>query len=629
MNDFNIIVVGAGHAGIEAASVASRMGLSVVLITINQTKIGLMSCNPAIGGLAKGQLVKEIDALGGEMARIIDATGIHFKMLNTSRGPAVWSPRVQADRQAYATEARRRLLGLKNLTILEANVNGLLIKKHKIHGVKCSDGREIYGKAVILTAGTFLNGLIHIGLNSFPAGRAEEPPATGVTEDLAQHGIEFGRLKTGTPPRLAKDTIDFNKFIVQEPDQDPVPFSFLTDRINREQINCHIGHTSITTHRILSEGFSRSPLFTGIIKSIGPRYCPSIETKIDRFPEKERHQLFLEPEGYNNPEVYLNGFATSLPEKTQVEAIKTINGLEKAEISRLGYAIEYDFFPPHQLKYSLETKQIEGLFFAGQINGTSGYEEAAAQGLMAGVNASLKIRKQKPFQLLRSEAYIGVLIDDLINKGTVEPYRMFTSRAEFRLLLRQDNADIRLAKYGKEFGLLSTKEYGRVENKIKEIKDLQKVITSRKIKAMEFNELYSGKSSPLSASEKISILIKRPEVSLENLLQMINTDHFTRAAILDVEFNAKYEGYIKRSIDLIHRFAQLEEKKIPENFNYLTVESLSTEAKEKLNRIRPQSFGQASRISGVSPADLSILLIQLEKRKNKNHVSRETSHAAE
>jgi tRNA uridine 5-carboxymethylaminomethyl modification enzyme len=628
MKDFDIIVVGGGHAGIEAASASSRMGLSVALITMIREKIGLMSCNPAIGGLAKGQLVKEIDALGGEMARIIDATGIHFKMLNTSRGPAVWSPRAQADRQQYAKESLRRLLLLKKLTIIESSVNGLLIEKSRIRGVRLNNGQKIFSKAVILTAGTFLNGLIHIGLKTFPAGRAGEPPAIGVTEDLIKHGIESGRLKTGTPPRLLKTTIDFNRFIVQEPDEDPTPFSFLTDKIRRKQVHCHIGHTNLKTHQLLKEGFSQSPLFTGKIKSIGPRYCPSIETKIDRFPERNRHQLFLEPEGYDNPEVYLNGFATSLSEETQLKAIKTIPGLENASITRLGYAIEYDFFPPHQLKYSLETKSIKGLFMAGQLNGTSGYEEAAAQGIIAGINAALFVFKKEPFQLARSEAYIGVLIDDLINKSTLEPYRMFTSRAEFRLLLRQDNADIRLAKFGRRYGLLSDREYKLVEDKIKEINELNSYIRTIKISPDDFRKYYLMKSSLLIAPQKISILLKRPEINLEDLLRINNNNNkYSKYVIQDVEFNVKYDGYIKRNLSVINRFKQLEEKKIPANFNYQKIESLSTEAKEKLDKIRPASFGQASRISGVSPADVSVLLIYLEKKKRKGNVSRETVNA--
>jgi tRNA uridine 5-carboxymethylaminomethyl modification enzyme len=628
MKDFDIIVVGGGHAGIEAASASSRMGLSVALISMIREKIGLMSCNPAIGGLAKGQLVKEIDALGGEMAKIIDATGIHFKMLNTSRGPAVWSPRAQADRQQYAKESLRRLLLLKNLTIIESSVNGLLIEKSRIRGVRLSNGQKIFSKAVILTAGTFLNGLIHIGLKTFPAGRAGEPPTIGVTEDLTEHGIESGRLKTGTPPRLLKTTIDFNRFIVQEPDEDPTPFSFLTDKIRRKQVHCHIGHTNLKTHQLLKEGFSQSPLFTGKIKSIGPRYCPSIETKIDRFPDRNRHQLFLEPEGYDNPEVYLNGFATSLSEETQLKAIKTIPGLENASITRLGYAIEYDFFPPHQLKYSLEMKSIKGLFMAGQVNGTSGYEEAAAQGIIAGINAALFVVKKEPFQLARSEAYIGVLIDDLINKSTLEPYRMFTSRAEFRLLLRQDNADIRLAKFGRKYGLLSDREYKLVEDKIKEINELNSYIRTIKISPDDFRKYYLMKSSLLTAPQKISILLKRPEIKLEDLLRINkNNNKYSKYVIQDVEFNVKYDGYIKRNLAVINRFKQLDEKKIPANFNYQKIESLSSEAKEKLDKIRPASFGQASRISGVSPADLSVLLIFLEKKRRKGNVSRETVNA--
>lgn len=625
MNKFDIAVIGGGHAGVEAAAACARMGKKTILISMDKKKIGLMSCNPAVGGIAKGQLVREIDALGGIMGMIADRAGIHFKLLNTSKGPAVQSSRAQTDRILYATFVQQFLNKLNNLTILQDTVTDIIIRNNKVQAIILKNVSRIRAEAVILTTGTFLNGLIHIGLNVIPAGRAGELPAIGITECLKSFGFEFGRLKTGTPPRVHKKSINYMRVETQQPDLIPQPFSYSTKAITQSQINCHITYTNLQTHEILKEGFDRSPLFTGRIKGIGPRYCPSIEDKINRFEDKKRHQIFLEPEGYTNDEVYVNGFSTSLPEEIQIKALRTVAGLEKCEILRLGYAIEYDYIPPHQLQNTLETKSIKNLYFAGQINGTSGYEEAAAQGLIAGINAVLKLRNESPFIISRSEAYIGVLIDDLINMIHEEPYRMFTSRAEFRLLLRQDNADLRLMDNGKNFNLINDDTYKKYLNRREEIKKLNEYEIDKKISPDVFLTNFSDRSTPIFQSIMVKDLLKRPEIRLYELLKLISEYEYDYSSIAEVEYNIKYEGYISRQNTLLERFKKYENKLIPEHFDYQKVKSLSIEAREKLIKFNPKSLGQASRISGVSPADLSVLFIYLEKL-NLFSVSHETKN---
>ncbi|MGD8305314.1 MAG: tRNA uridine-5-carboxymethylaminomethyl(34) synthesis enzyme MnmG [Ignavibacteria bacterium] len=622
---FDVIVIGGGHAGIEAASAAARMGCSAALISMDRYALGRMSCNPAIGGTAKGHLVREIDALGGLMGQVADQTGIQFRMLNKSKGPAVWSPRCQSDRELYSKKAYEIINQTKNLEIVEESVTNILIEDGKALGVSTQSGSEILGKAIILSSGTFLNALMHTGLKSESGGRFGEKPSTGITESLVKLGFETGRLKTGTPPRLRKDSINWDILEVQPGDENPQPFSFQTDLKNfpdLPQLCCHITHTNEKVHKTLEKGFKNSPMFTGLIGGVGPRYCPSIEDKIVRFSDKEKHQLFLEPEGLDSDEIYVNGFSTSLPAEIQLEALHKIKGLEDVEMNRPGYAVEYDFFPPHQIDNTLETKLISGLYFAGQVNGTSGYEEAAAQGLIAGINAAAKIKGIKELILKRSEAYIGVLIDDLVTKSTTEPYRMFTSRAEHRLLLRQDNADRRLMGYGYNLGLIPKDLYEDVLRRETIITTGIEFCTNKKIHARDINEyLLSINSSPIDATESISKLCKRPELNLKDILDHnglqsepdVNNLLGDNVSLSQVEIELKYEGYIKRQEQTILRLEKYEDLTIPSTLNYLTLNAFSAEAKEKLNKIKPRSIGQASRISGVSPSDISILLVYLKK----------------
>lgn len=631
MEKFDVIVAGGGHAGIEAALAAARMSMKTALVTLKSETIGKMSCNPAIGGLAKGHLVREIDALGGEMAKIIDATGIHFKMLNQSKGPAVWSPRAQADRINYMRNAQQRVFSQSNLKVINSSVVGFQIKNNKVVAAVLENGSLIQCSSLILTCGTFLNGRIHIGLRNLESGRAGENAVKGLTENLKNLGFRTGRLKTGTPPRVHRDSIDFSKVTEQLPDNPIVPFSFQTKEIRRKQLSCYITYTSEATHELLKTGLDRSPMYTGVIKALGPRYCPSIEDKVVRFADKKRHQIFLEPEGFENPEVYVNGFSTSLPEDVQLKAIKTVTGLENAQVIRLGYAVEYDFFPSFQLYPTLETKIVENLYLAGQINGTSGYEEAAAQGLMAGINAGLKLQENPPLILNRSEAYIGVLIDDLINKTILEPYRMFTSRAEFRLMLRHDNADLRLMKHGYRIGLLPEPAYEQMLKKREKIELLQKRLDKERIKPENFN-LYAEilDVSPINVSTPLKKLLKRPEIRLKQFIPMLNLDsEYSDSVIDDVEFIIKYDGYLKRQQDLIEKFKKMENQIIPDEFNYDEIPSISSESREKLKQIRPRSLGQVLRISGVRQGDVAVLMIYLEKkyqRKIKRSVSRETTN---
>jgi len=616
---YDVIVVGGGHAGIEASLAAARMGSSTLLIVLKADSIGRMSCNPAIGGTAKGHMVREIDALGGEMAKIADATGIHFKVLNKSKGPAVWSPRSQNDREDYSFEARRRILAQRNLEVLEDSVCDVEVKNGHLRSIRTSLGRLILCKCLVLCAGTFLNGLMHTGLKSRVGGRFGEPPAKQLTESLINLGFASGRLKTGTPPRIDLNSIDLSSVEVQPSDNPPRPFSYSNTKISNRLIDMYLTYTNPVTHSILEKGFDRSPMFGGRIKGRGPRYCPSIEDKVHRFADRERHQIFLEREGYETNVVYVNGFSTSLPEEIQFEGLKSIAGLKNVKMLRPGYAVEYDFFPPSQLRHTLETKLVSGLFFAGQINGTSGYEEAAGQGLIAGINAALKARGEIGIVLKRSEAYIGVMIDDLINKSTDEPYRMFTSRAEHRLLLRQDNADRRLMPKGHDLSLISKELIANLRTKEEAIRKAIKYLEETVIAPQNVNELLQRRGlSTTNEHEKLSQILKRPTVNIVDISQLVPSESIreclsNREIGEQVEIDLKYEGYIKREIEQIEKFSKYEAYEIPEDFDYLGIKSISTEGKERLHKVRPRSIGQASRISGVTNSDISVLTVFLRK----------------
>jgi tRNA uridine 5-carboxymethylaminomethyl modification enzyme len=614
---YDVIVVGGGHAGIEASLACARIGHPTLLITQKIDQIGYMSCNPAVGGLAKGHLVKEIDALGGEMAKATDETGIQFRQLNTGRGPAVRSSRAQVDRHEYRLRMKRTLERHERLKIQEATVEEILVDGNQIAGVKTDLNETIHTKALILAPGTFLNGLIHIGLTRFSAGRMDDPPSIGLSESLKRFGFRMGRLKTGTTPRLDGNTIDFPQLLPQYGDEPPIPFSFATKRIEVAQVPCYLTYTNPATHEIIKSGLDRSPLYCGIIKGIGPRYCPSIEDKVVRFADKKRHQIFLEPDGRNTSEVYPNGISTSLPLDIQIQMLRSIKGLEEVEIIRPGYAIEYDFVDPMELKPSLETKKIRGLFHAGQINGTSGYEEAGAQGLMAGINASLHLQGKDPLILKRSDAYIGVLIDDLVTKGTAEPYRMFTSRAEYRLHLREDNADLRLREKGYEVGLVKQEDYRIFLEKKEAVEKTLTRISDVRINPTEENNqiLLQWGSAALKKDSSLQEILKRPEIHFKHLFVFDRSLERISQAVKDqVEIQVKYDGYIRRQMEQIERSKRLEEVNLPETFDFSSVIGLSTEVMEKLMKIRPYSLGQASRISGVTPAAISVLMVNLKKQ---------------
>ena len=613
---YDVIVVGGGHAGYEASIAAAKMGCHTLLLTINLDTIGLMSCNPAIGGLAKGQLVKEIDAIGGIMGRAIDDTAIQFRTLNTKKGPAVRSSRAQADRQNYRLWIKSAVENAVGLDVKQGLVEKMIVDGDCVTGVETSIGEIFNSRTVILTPGTFLNGLVHIGLVNFPAGRLGELPSRGLSDSLKELGFNLGRLKTGTTPRLDSQTINYDVLEIQDGDYPPKPFSFSTTEVLQKQVPCHITYTNEKTHEIIREGFDRSPMYTGIITGTGARYCPSIEDKIKRFPDKNRHQLFIEPEGYNTTEVYPSGIPTSLPLDIQIRMVRSIKGLEETEIMRPGYAIEYDYVDPVQIRPTLETKRIYGLYLAGQINGTSGYEEAGAQGLMAGINAALKVKGEKPFILDRSEAYIGVLIDDLVTKGTKEPYRMFTSRAEYRLVLREDNADIRLMEKGYRLGLCCKDDYVKVKDKIEKTNaDLLRVATTKIQPTDDVQEwLNKNGTTPLKNPVMLKELIKRPEISYASFSELnMLPDDLSPEVIEQVDIQIKYEGYINRQNLLVEKFRKLEKTKISQILDYDDIPGLSTETKEKLKEVRPVSLGQASRISGITPAAISILMVYLKK----------------
>ncbi len=619
--EYDVIVVGAGHAGSEAAAAPANMGSKTLLVTMNLQNIAQMSCNPAMGGIAKGQIVREIDALGGYSGIVTDNSAIQFKMLNKSKGPAMWSPRAQSDRMRFAEEWRLMLERTDNLDFYQEMVRGLIIEGGKVKGVKTSLGLEIRSKTVVLTNGTFLNGLIHIGDKNFGGGRAGERAATGITEELVALGFESGRMKTGTPPRVDGRSLDYSKMIIQPGDEQPDKFSYLKSTKPLEnQRACHMTYTSPLVHDLLKEGFDRSPMFNGRIQSIGPRYCPSIEDKINRFADKDRHQLFVEPEGWNTVEVYVNGFSTSLPEDVQFKALRSVVGFENVKFFRPGYAIEYDYFPPTQLKHTLETKIVDGLFFAGQINGTTGYEEAASQGLMAGINAALQVQEREEFILKRNEAYIGVLVDDLITKGTEEPYRMFTSRAEYRTLLRQDNADFRLTPVGHKLGLASDERLKAMENKKTSSDAFIQFFRDTSVKPAEINPVLEAKnSSQVKQQDKMFKIFARPNISMDHMRQVASVSQYIEEHNLDkdvleqTEVQIKYAGYINKEKSNADKLNNLERVKIPEDFTYEGLTNLSMEARQKLAKIRPVNLSQASRISGVSPSDISVMLVYLNR----------------
>ncbi|MBB6371290.1 tRNA uridine-5-carboxymethylaminomethyl(34) synthesis enzyme MnmG [Chryseobacterium shigense] len=613
---YDVIVVGAGHAGCEAAAAAANLGSKTLLVTMNMQTIGQMSCNPAMGGIAKGQIVREIDAMGGYSGIVADKSAIQFKMLNLSKGPAMWSPRTQNDRMLFAEEWRLALENTPNLDFFQDMVKQLIVENNKVTGVITSLGIEIKGKSVVLTNGTFLNGLIHVGDKQLGGGRMGEPRAFGITEQLVSLGFEAGRMKTGTPPRVDGRSLDYSKMEEQKGDENPQKFSYTDTPKLTKQLSCHIVYTNETVHDILREGFDRSPMFNGTIQSLGPRYCPSIEDKINRFAERTRHQLFVEPEGWKTVEIYVNGFSSSLPEDVQIKAMKQIPGFENVKVFRPGYAIEYDYFPPTQLKHTLETKLIDNLYFAGQINGTTGYEEAAGQGLIAGINAHNKVHEKGDFILNRDEAYIGVLIDDLITKGTEEPYRMFTSRAEYRLLLRQDNADIRLTRKAFDLGLAKEERLRKVETKVSKSQELEEFLRETSLKPGMINPiLEKSESNPVDQAYKAAQFLTRPNITLEKLDEIDSIKEFSSQYNDEIreqaEINIKYKGYIEKEKENVAKLNRLENIKIPDDFDYKSLSSLSAEAKQKMSNVRPKTIAQAGRISGVSPADINVLLVYL------------------